>query len=240
MQMVVGIAVWILTVVLAVVITTFVVTRREENLFDEYQDKILKTQREEVQNIYKTMRGWRHDYHNHMQKIKAHLALGQFQEVTEYLNRLEKDLDEIDITYRTGNVSVDAILNSKLTVASDKDIEINCKAKVPKELSVSDVDLCVIIGNLVDNSLESCKKMGDDEKKFLWVYIGVFKKQLYISIMNSTNEEERKQSHEFVSRKWGNHGHGLKRIDNIVEKNQGFINRKNEPGVFVTEVMLPL
>ena len=218
MQMVVGIAVWILTVVLAVVITTFVVTRREENLFDEYQDKILKTQREEVQNIYKTMRGWRHDYHNHMQKIKAHLALGQFQEVTEYLNRLEKDLDEI--------------VNSKLTVASDKDIEINCKAKVPKELSVSDVDLCVIIGNLVDNSLESCKKMGDDEKKFLWVYIGVFKKQLYISIMNSTNE--------FVSRKWGNHGHGLKRIDNIVEKNQGFINRKNEPGVFVTEVMLPL
>ena len=130
--MVVGIAVWILTVVLAVVITTFVVTRREENLFDEYQDKILKTQREEVQNIYKTMRGWRHDYHNHMQKIKAHLALGQFQEVTEYLNRLEKDLDEIDITYRTGNVSVDAILNSKLTVASDKDIEINCKAKVQR------------------------------------------------------------------------------------------------------------
>lgn len=56
MQMGVGIAVWVLTVVLAVVITTFVVRRREENLFDEYQDKILKTQREEVQNIYKTMR----------------------------------------------------------------------------------------------------------------------------------------------------------------------------------------
>ncbi len=51
MQMGVGIAVWVLTVVLAVVITTFVVRRREENLFDEYQDKILKTQREEVQNI---------------------------------------------------------------------------------------------------------------------------------------------------------------------------------------------
>ncbi len=56
MQMGVGIAVWVLTVVLAVVVTTFVVRRREENLFDEYQDKILKTQREEVQNIYKTMR----------------------------------------------------------------------------------------------------------------------------------------------------------------------------------------
>lgn len=240
MQMGVGIAAWILTVVLAVIITTYVVRKREEELFGDYQDKILKTQREEVQNIYKTMRGWRHDYHNHMQKIKAHLALGQFQEVTEYLNRLEEDLDAIDIAYRTGNVSVDAILNSKLSVASDKDIEINCKAKVPKELSVSDVDLCVIIGNLVDNSLESCEKMGPSEKKFLRIYIGLFKEQLYISIMNSTNEKERKHNYEFVSSKWGNHGHGLKRIDNIVEKNQGFINRKNEPGVFVTEIMLPL
>ncbi len=240
MQMGVGIAVWVLTVVLAVVSTTYVVRRREEESFGKYQDKILKTQREEVQKIYKTMRGWRHDYHNHMQKIKAHLALGQFQEVTEYLNRLEEDLDAIDLAYRSGNVSVDAILNSKLSVASDKDIEINCKAKVPKELSVSDVDLCVIIGNLVDNSLESCEKVGACEKKFLRVYIGIFKEQLYISVMNSTNEEERKQGHEFVSRKWGNHGHGLKRIDNIVEKNHGFINRKNEPGVFVTEIMLPL
>ncbi len=45
---------------------------------------------------------------------------------------------------------------------------------------------------------------------------------------------------EYITTKRGNHGHGLKRINNTVEKYGGFINRKNEPGVFATEIMLPL
>lgn len=240
MQLVIGTGVWIVSVVLAVAVTANAVRRRDEEQLGEYQDRILNTHRDEVQKIYKTMRRWRHDYHNHMQTIKAYLALGQIQEVTEYLNRLEEDLDAIDIAVKTGNVSVDAILSSKLSVAADKDIAINCSAKVPKQLAVSDVDLCVIIGNLIDNGVESCEKMKGEGTRVLRVYIGVFKQQLYISVMNSTKEKKRKSDREFVSSKRGNHGHGLKRINAIVEKYGGYINRKNEPGAFVTEVMLPL
>ena len=66
------------------------------------------------------------------------------------------------------------------------------------------------------------------------------KKQLYISVCNATNEVVRKIDEDYISKKRGDHGHGLKRINLIVEKYDGYINRKNEPGVFVTEVMLPL
>ena len=45
---------------------------------------------------------------------------------------------------------------------------------------------------------------------------------------------------EYITTKRGNHGHGLKRINLVVEKYEGYINRQNEPGVFVTEIMLPL
>ncbi len=45
---------------------------------------------------------------------------------------------------------------------------------------------------------------------------------------------------EYIHDKARNHGHGLKRINNIVDKYDGYINRKNEPGVFVTEIMLPI
>ena len=51
----------------------------------EYQKKIMNKQIEEVQNIYMTMRGWRHDYHNHLQSIKAHIKLEQYEEVIKYL-----------------------------------------------------------------------------------------------------------------------------------------------------------
>ena len=139
----------------------------------------------------------------------------------------------------SGNVSLDAILNSKLSYAIKQNISVNYKASVPQSLTVSDIDLCVLIGNLVDNAVEACEKLPQEER-FLRLYIGVFRKQLYISVTNATGEVIKKLDNEYITAKRGNHGHGLKRIDNTVEKYGGFINRKNEPGVFATEIMLPL
>ncbi len=240
-----GMVLWIfclvtlILVALAVFLTIFIVRNWDEKRLGEYQDKILRTQRDEVENIYRTMRGWRHDYHNHMQTIKAYLSMNQVAETLTYLDHLEEDLDSIDIAIRTGNVSVDAIVSSKVSLADRQDIRVTCKATVPKELKVSDVDLCVVIGNLLDNAIESCAKV-PKEKRFLRLYIGIFKKQLYISVSNATEERRRRRMSEFISSKYGNHGHGLRRIDTIAEKYDGYVNRKNEPGVFATEVMLPL
>lgn len=207
----------------------------------QYQNMVLSKQVNEVQNIYMTMRGWRHDYHNHMQTLKAHLKLNQIKEAREYLNTLEKDLDNVNTLIETGNVNLDAILNSKLSLALKGDIDIKYKAEVPGELTVSDIDLCVLIGNLIDNAVEACDKIiNNKEKKFIRLYIGVLKRQLYITVTNGTDELVRKLDEEYITAKRGNHGHGLKRINKLVEKYDGFINRKNEPGVFVTEILLPL
>lgn len=207
----------------------------------QYQNMVLSRQVSEVQNIYMTMRGWRHDYHNHLQTLKAHLMLNQSKEAKVYLDKLEMDLDKVNPLIETGNVNLDAILNSKLSLALKGKIEINYKAEVPAELTVSDLDLCVLIGNLIDNAVEACEKIeSGDSVRFIRLYIGVLKKQLYITITNGTGEIIRKLDEEYITAKRGNHGHGLKRINKIVEKYGGFINRKNEPGVFVTEILLPL
>jgi two-component system, LytTR family, sensor histidine kinase AgrC len=206
----------------------------------EHQNRLVGHHIDEVQSIYLTMRGWRHDYHNHMQTLKAHMAMKQYDLADKYLDELEKDLDNIDILIQSGNVNLDAILNSKLSLAKTKEISVSCKSNVPGKLTISDIDLCVLMGNLLDNSLEACDSMDSGQEKFLRIYIGIFKKQLYISVANSTKELVRKFDYQYITSKRGNHGHGLKRIDNTVNKYQGYINRKNEPGVFVTEVMLPL
>jgi len=204
-----------------------------------YQNKLLKNQIDEVHNVYMTMRGWRHDYHNHMQSLKAYLAMDNVVEAREYLDKLETDLEDINLLFDTGNIGVDAILNSKISLAIHNGIPVDYKATVPKETTVTDIDLCVILGNLIDNAVESCRKV-EKEAQFIRLYIGTFKQQLYISVSNATNETVRKLDEEYITNKRGNHGHGLKRINKIVEKYEGYINRKNEAGVFVTEIMLPL
>lgn len=204
-----------------------------------YQNKLLKNEVDEVHNIYLTMRGWRHDYHNHMQSVKAYLAMGSLEEARAYLDALEQDLDDINLLFNTGNINADAVLNAKISLAIKKGIQVDYKATVPRALTVSDIDLCVVIGNLIDNAVEACEKVAS-ENQFIRLYIGILQKQLYLSVSNATNETVRKFDEEYISTKRGNHGHGLKRINRIVDKYGGFINRKNEPGVFVTEIMLPL
>lgn len=206
-----------------------------------YQNKLLKQQVAEVQNVYMTMRGWRHDYHNHLQSLKAYLKLGQVAAAEKYLNELETDLTNVDQLVETGNVNLDAILNSKLSLAEKQGISINYKAAVPPKLTISDIDLCVVIGNLIDNAVEACEKIDPASgNRFLRLYIGSLKGQLYISAVNATTELVRRMDDEYITTKRGNHGHGLKRINLIVEKYGGYISRKNEPGVFATEILLPL
>ena len=214
-------------------------TRYFEEKNIEYQNKLLQRQMEEVQNIYMTMRGWRHDYHNHLQSMKAYLRMGQVERLGEYLELLEQDLDHINQRVESGNVNLDAILNSKLSLAEKNGIEVDYKATCPAELSISDIDLCALIGNLLDNAVEACEKLTEG-KPFIRLYIGTMKQQLYISVTNATGEKVRKLDNEYITNKRGNHGHGLRRINLMVEKYKGYINRQNEPGVFVTEIMLPL
>ncbi len=213
---------------------------RYEKRILEYQRKAMEKQVAEVNEIYMTMRGWRHDYHNHLQKLAAHLTEGQIEEAKKYIGELGESLDNIKAKYQTGNVSLDAILNSKLSIVEKEGIAINCKVEIGESLTVSDIDLCILLGNLIDNAAEACRGIPDEAERFLRIYMCIRKQQLYISVSNATNEVIRKLDAEYVSKKRGDHGHGLKRINIVVDKYGGFIKRANEPGVFATEIMLPL
>ena len=196
----------------------------------------------EIQSIYREMRGWRHDYHNHLQTIKGHLALGQMAELTDYLQELEADLDQVDSLIKSGNIMLDAILNSKITLAKDKGIPLDATASAPEQLCVSDIDLCVILGNLIDNAIEANLHIREEAKRFIRIYVGIFKQQFYISVQNAVAGTLQRDGGGFfpstkTSRRGGN---GLKRIDATVERYHGYVNRQHEPGVFATEILLPL
>lgn len=204
-----------------------------------YQNDLITKHCDEVDNIYRQMRGWRHDYHNH---IQAMLALTQNpEELRQYLWKLNDDLTAVDAVLKTGNVMVDAILNSKLSLIKSRNISVNAKASVPETLNVSEIDLCVIIGNLLDNAMEACLRQAEGENRFIRVYIGNIKQQLYICVTNSVGGQLRKTGKTYLSTKeLGSHGFGLMRIDHLASKYGGYVNRQSEEGAFATEVMLPL
>lgn len=204
-----------------------------------FQREIMSHQYEEVKEIYLNMRGWRHDYHNHLQVMKVQIAQGQLEEMKSYLDDLEQNLEQVDTYVKSGNLMADAILNSKLSIAGQKGIRVNCKAVLPDALSVEDVDLCVLLGNLLDNALEACEKI-PEEQRFLRIYMVVNRSQLYMSVQNSAREELDFNERNYISTKRGNHGLGMKRVKALADKYEGYLTLANEPGIFAAEVTLPL
>lgn len=219
--------------------TLFSYKKGFEHQTENFQREVLSQQYEEISQIYLNMRGWRHDYHNHLQVMKAQLTVGNTEEMKQYLDELEQDLNKVDTYIKSGNLMVDAILNGKLSIAETKNIRVNCKASLPETLSTDDVDLCVILGNLLDNAMEACEQIPEEER-FLRIYMVVNKSQLYISIQNSAKEELDFNERNYITNKRGSHGFGMKRVKAMVDKYDGFLNLANEPGIFAAEVSMPL
>ena len=211
-----------------------------EKKISRFQNDLVSKYYDEIEVMYRKMRGWRHDYHNHIQVLKANMSLGEYGQATDYLDKLEQDLTEVDRVLKTGNVMVDAILNSKLSMIQERHIAVDATAAVPENISISGIDLSVLIGNLLDNAMEACLEIPEEKERFIRIYIDIVKRQLYISVTNSMKGKAKRVGGSFLSRKQGSHGFGLFRIDGIVAKYHGYLNRQTENGVFATEVMLPL
>ena len=204
-----------------------------------YQRELIETHYREVENMYRQMRGWRHDYRNHIQLLKALAANGDMDGVRAYLDELEHDLSTVDTAVKTGNPMADAILNSKISLARSRNIPVRVDARIPVRLRMSELDLCCIIGNLFDNAIDASMQLPADQR-LIRVYMDMKGTQLYISFTNFTaGKKMAKVGGIFRTTKGEGHGFGLVRIDAIVERLEGYISRNSEDGAFTTEILLP-
>ena len=204
-----------------------------------YQRELIETHYREVENMYRQIRGWRHDYRNHIQMMKVLAANGDMDALKVYLDELDTDLNPVDTVVKTGNPMADAILNSKISLARSRNIPTQVDAHIPVKLKMSELDLCCIIGNLFDNAMEASMAL-PEEKRMIRVYMDMKGTQLYISFTNFTAAKKlSKVGKGFKTSKGEGHGFGLVRIDDIVSRYDGYLSRNSEDGAFTTEILIP-
>lgn len=150
------------------------------------------------------MRGWRHDYHNHIQTLKFLAANNDIVGIREYLNELDTNLSILDSSIRTGNSMADAILNSKVSLAKAREIDVRVDAHIPVKLKISEIDLCCILGNLFDNAIDASMAL-PPQNRLIRVYMDMKGSRLYISFTNFTSQKSSANSAAFLQqqRVWG-------------------------------------
>ena len=200
-----------------------------------FEQEIMQKYYAEVENMYRKMRGWRHDYRHHIQAMKVHAINGEYEAIHDYLDMLDEDLTNVETVIKTGNRMADAILNSKLSIAMEQHIKIKAEANIPVALTVSELDLCIIIGNLLDNAIDACLELPIEER-LIRIYMEMKGNYLYFALTNTASGKKKKH---FKTTKGEGHGLGIARIDAIVKKYGGYVTRASEDGAFSTEVLLP-
>ena len=214
-------------------------SRRIDRQIASYQQELVETHYREVDNMYRQIRGWRHDYRNHIQTMKVYAAQEDWEALRRYLDLLDTDLNTVDTVVKTGNAMADAILNSKISLAKSRDIPVHVDAHIPVKLTMSELDLCCILGNLFDNAMEASLALPQDQR-MIRVYMDMKGTQLYISFTNFTAVKKRaKTGGLFRTTKGEGHGFGLVRIDAIIERLDGYLSRNSEDGAFTTEILIP-
>lgn len=203
----------------------------------EYHTEQYKRHLDEVRSIHKEMRGYKHDFHHHLQALKGQLNVGDVARAIAYIEQLDNQLMNVDTLLKTGNISLDAILSAKIAHAKAENIEIAIKANVPDKLTVTDLELSIVIGNLLDNAIEACRTVTNE--RFIRIYISMKGNMLYFHMLNSASEKKIKSGSLFSSKKNGAHGFGLRRAEAILKEHGGWVKYNSEEGAFTSEFLVP-
>ena len=203
----------------------------------EYQTEQSEKHLNEVRSIHKEMRGYKHDFHHHLQALKGQLEAGKVERALAYIEQLDNQLMNVDTLLKTGNVSLDAILSAKIAQAKAENIAVTVKANVPDQLTISDLELSIIIGNLLDNAIEACRTVTGEQ--FIRIFISMKGSMLYFSMLNAAGEKMKKTGSLFATHKDGVHGFGLRRAEAILEEHGGWVKYNSEDGAFTSEFLVP-
>lgn len=181
-----------------------------------------------------------HDIRHHFITLKGYIENKDFAGASDYLfSYIGKELPK-EVTPLCENQSIDMILRYYIAIAKEHDVQVNTSLQLPDNIKMSDVNLCVLFGNLVENAVNACKNQTSGTK-FITIKAKTFHQDmLAITIANSFSGEITRNDDGFVSTKHAGMGIGTSSVMDIVSQNGGNCKFTVEENIFKVSILLSL
>ena len=193
---------------------------------EKTQDLILiKTQSDAQQKHIKQLidnhqqiRQMSHDFKYQIDALHQLCDDGRCEDLRNSLAKLS-NRHNISLTVRTGNIMLDTILSSKKDEADKHGIDFKFNLNIAPELSYISMDICILLGNAIDNSLEACMRSNSD-KKFIEMDFTADSSRFLFHMRNSIGEVPKEEGAFLKTQKKDSlhHGIGLQSIKQISNK----------------------
>ena len=203
---------------------------------------LLSIQEEQYRHICASIESSRrinHDLRHHMVTIQGFLQGERIQDACDYLEQYLDSARQIELVELCRNPVVNMVVGHYRALALQKDIRFQVRIQVPDQLSVADIDLSVILGNLLENAIDAAA-CGNQDERFIQFHMLCSGSMLAITVDNGFHGEIRKVDRRYVSSKPNHSGLGLRNIEMIADKYEGGVEFTHDPHVFHSSVMLAL
>nr|WP_308668070.1 GHKL domain-containing protein [uncultured Agathobacter sp.] len=194
---------------------------------------------EETKILYQSVRSIRHDLKQHFQVALTMLHSGKINEAVDYMEKYNDTvLDGISNKVFCDNDVVNYIINSKSKICSDRHIKIYIYIanEIPE---FSDLDLCVLLGNALDNAIEGVSGEGNNE---IYLELRNVDNFFMISVKNTIINSVLEDNPNLISTKNEKevHGLGILSMKEVVQKYNGSIEFYESDNKFCCDMLLDI
>ena len=222
----------------------YVVTRLilEQNQTLELEEKnhqlsMQAVQYENLQEKITDARRAKHDVRHHISLIREYVSKGELDALLKYLDRYSASLPDDSIIRFCENPAANAVLLYFAQQAKDNDIDYIVNAEIPGDIFVSDTDISVLFGNLIENAIDACKEEHGDDRK-IDIRARLKGSTLCVTVDNTfTGTLRRTTDNEFLSTKHKGPGLGTQSVKSIAEQYGGICRFEVKDSMFCASVM---
>jgi len=175
----------------------------------------------------------RHDMRRHIALIKSLISDGHKTISEEYVNELEKQLKQNTPLIQTPHPVISVLLTWQNIKAQELGVDMRVSVNIISDIKVNPVDLCVLIGNVVDNAIEACEFLPAGADKYVAVKIAQRDSKLLIHVENPYVPGIKKANRD------GKHGFGLKNVNKVMDKCGGLMDSAPENGQYKVRLIIP-
>ena len=220
----------ILAVVLMMSVLVFNINRQYEvekelaKLKSE-QAELLERDYTAVNRAYQVNAKLFHDFHNHIGVLRQFLTHEKYGEAIRYLDELQAPVRNLTAAVWTGDETADYLINSKAAIAESSGVRFQSQVEFPRHTNIRSVDLCAILGNLLDNAIEAARQVSDRSDRMVTLTIRRIHQMLVIKVENSFAAMPVQENGQLKTTKTegGLHGWGLKSAQTAAEKYDGMV-----------------
>lgn len=189
-----------------------------------------------------SIRALRHDLKNHATTMQLLLDQGKLEELKQYFHKLRSEASLPSGSYQTGSGLLDGLLKLKLSPVLEQGIRTEVSLDFRSGAFLDNFDLCVLMGNVLDNAIEACQQVEPLENRFIRISGGQAANCLLIRTENSyssvqlplTGLPDTSKSDKFL------HGFGLRNIKRVLDKYQGTLTLSAQDGTFTASILIPI